>query len=136
MALRFAPVDPELTLRVDVIKFGQIFINLVGNALKFSPDGSSVELSAVEEGEAVVFRVRDQGIGIAPEHHQLIFESFRQVEGGHTRKFGGSGLGLSITRKLVELHQGSIWVESALGQGACFVVRLPRAGAPDSVRAA
>ncbi|HEX8706132.1 MAG TPA: ATP-binding protein [Myxococcaceae bacterium] len=136
ISLRFEPVNPALTLRVDVIKFSQIFINLVGNALKFSPAGSTVELSAVEEGEAVVFRVRDQGIGIAPEHHQLIFESFRQVEGGHTRRFGGSGLGLSITRKLVELHQGTIRVESTLGQGACFSVRLPRAGTTEGARAA
>jgi signal transduction histidine kinase len=136
LSLRFVPVDPALTLRVDVIKFSQIFVNLVVNAIKFSPAGGTVELSAVEEGEAVVFRVRDQGIGIAPEHHQLIFESFRQVEGGHTRKFGGSGLGLAITRKLVELHQGAIWVESTLGQGACFFVRLPRAGSTDSARAA
>ncbi len=134
IALRFAPVDPALSLRVDVIKVSQIFVNLVGNALKFSPAGSTVELSAVEEGEAVVFRVRDQGIGIAPEHHQLIFESFRQVEGGHTRRFAGSGLGLSITRRLVELHQGTVWVESELGQGATFFVRLPRAGAPDGAR--
>jgi signal transduction histidine kinase len=136
LALRFAPVDPALTVKVDVIKFNQIFVNLVGNAIKFSPAGGTVELSAAQEGETVVFRVSDQGIGIAPEHHELIFESFRQVEGGHTRKFGGSGLGLSITRGLVELHQGLIWVESTLGQGACFFVRLPREGAGDSVRAA
>jgi signal transduction histidine kinase len=128
ISLRFAPLSPALALRVDPLKFRQIFVNLVGNALKFSPEGGAVELGAEEQGDTVVFRVRDQGIGIAPEHHQLIFESFRQVEGGHTRRFGGTGLGLSITRKLVELHQGAIWVESTLGQGATFIVRLPRAG--------
>jgi signal transduction histidine kinase len=136
ISLRFAPVDPALTLRVDGIKFSQIFVNLVGNAIKFSPAGGTVELTAVREGDDVVFRVRDQGIGIAPEHHQLVFESFRQVEGGHTRKFGGSGLGLSITRRLVELHQGALWVDSSLGQGASFFVRLPCQGPTESARAA
>jgi signal transduction histidine kinase len=136
LSLRFAPVDPALILRVDAIKLNQVFVHQVGNAIKFSPAGGAVELSAVGEGDAVVFRVSDQGIGIAPEHHQLIFESFRQVEGGHTRKFGGSGLGLSITRGLVELHQGAIWVESTLGQGASFFVRLPRGGPTESARAA
>jgi len=131
ITLQFAPADASVTLRVDPVKFGQIFANLLGNAIKFSPDGSIVELTWRQEGDALVFRVRDQGIGIAPEHHPLIFESFRQVDGSHTRKFGGTGLGLAITRKLVELHQGALWVESSLGQGASFFVRLPRHGPGD-----
>jgi signal transduction histidine kinase len=128
ISLRFAPTDPALSLRSDPVKLSQIFVNLLGNAIKFSPSGGIVELTWVQEGEFLVFCVRDQGIGIAPEHHAIIFESFRQVDGSHTRKFGGTGLGLSITRKLVELHQGTLWVESALGQGASFFVRLPRGG--------
>ncbi|MDY7226447.1 sensor histidine kinase [Hyalangium rubrum] len=128
LELRFAPVDSELGLRADPIKLTQILVNLLGNAIKFSPPGGTVELTVAEEPGNLVFCVRDQGIGIAPEHHQLIFESFRQVDGSHTRKFGGSGLGLSITRKLVELHQGNLWLESALGQGSAFFVRLPREG--------
>jgi signal transduction histidine kinase len=126
ISLRFAPVEPALILRADPVKLSQILVNLLGNAIKFSSPGSTVTLTGTQEGEFLVFCVRDQGIGIAPEHHSIIFESFRQVDGSHTRRFGGTGLGLSITRKLVELHQGTLWLESAPGQGSSFFVRLPR----------
>jgi signal transduction histidine kinase len=117
-----------LAVRADRLRLVQILINLVGNAIKFSDGKGTVTLSAAASGPVVELRVRDQGIGIDPRDHQLIFESFRQVDSSHTRKFGGTGLGLSITRKLVELHGGTISVESALGQGATFVITLPRAG--------
>ena len=117
---------PDLTLEADPVKLAQVLINLTSNAIKFSPAGSLVEVSVTEERDAILFVVCDQGIGIAREHHAIVFESFRQVEGGHTRRFGGTGLGLAIARKLVELHDGEIWLESAPGRGTTFFVRLPR----------
>ncbi len=128
VALELGEVKPDLMVKADPVKASQILINLVGNAMKFSEAGGKVELAARVEGASCVISVRDHGPGIAPEHQQLIFESFRQVDGSQTRRFGGTGLGLSITRRLVELHGGQIWVESTLGDGATFFVRLPLAG--------
>ena len=117
---------PTVLFEADLVKTTQVLINLLSNAVKFSPKGGKVEIAVEEEPDALVFVVRDHGIGIAPENQTLIFESFRQVDGGHTRRFGGTGLGLAISKKLVELHHGRLWVESALGHGSTFFVRLPR----------
>jgi signal transduction histidine kinase len=103
----------------------QVLINLLGNAVRFSPRGASVDVEARASGSAIAIRVVDRGIGIAPEHHVAIFESFRQIDAGHTRKHGGAGLGLAIAKQLVELHGGRIDVDSALGKGAVFTVHLP-----------
>jgi len=88
-----------------------------------------VDLDVSCREDAVCFAVKDRGIGIDPKDHERIFESFRQVEEGTNRRFGGTGLGLSIAKNLVELHEGRIWVQSALGQGSTFYVELPRNGA-------
>jgi len=85
-----------------------------------------VNLGVEVKGEDVVILVMDNGIGIAPKNHELIFESFRQVDGTSTRRYGGSGLGLSIAKKFVEVHGGEIWVESIEGAGSTFGFRLPR----------
>ncbi|MBF5045632.1 hypothetical protein FGE12_24710 [Aggregicoccus sp. 17bor-14] len=123
------PAEP-LVLWADPLRASQVLINLLTNALKFSPDGSAVQLSATPDGDgSAVLSVKDKGVGIAPQNHRLIFESFRQVDGTHTRRVGGTGLGLSIVKRLVELHGGDIWLESALGQGSTFYVRLPLAPA-------
>jgi signal transduction histidine kinase len=110
----------------DRVRIGQVLYNLISNAIKFSPEGGVVDvaLSAPSDAE-LELRVRDQGIGIAEEHHALIFEKFRQVDGSATR-YGGTGLGLAISKGLVELHGGRIWVESSKGEGATFFVWLPR----------
>jgi signal transduction histidine kinase len=115
-----------VTAQGDAIKLGQVVTNLLSNALKFSSTGSEVVLRAEQTAEGSILSVADQGIGIAPENHDVIFESFRQVDGSSTRKFGGTGLGLAITRTIVGLHGGRIWVESALGRGSVFKVELPR----------
>ena len=115
----------DVLMRVDPVKLSQVFINLLGNAIKFSPKGGSIELEVTHTEDACLFSVADHGIGIAPENHQLIFERFRQVDASHTRSFGGTGLGLAIAKDLVVLHGGEIWVESELGKGAKFFVRLP-----------
>src|SRR5438552_1594752 len=83
---------PDLgAIRADRVKFSQVIVNLVGNALKFSPEGSTVRISARREGKDVLLCVADRGVGIPADARQLIFESFRQVDGSHTRRFGGTG---------------------------------------------
>ena len=132
VAFDLATIPEDLELTADRIKITQILLNLLGNAVKFSPRGSHVLLEVKQTADQIQFVVKDQGIGIAAENQALIFESFRQVDGGPTRRFGGVGLGLAITRSLVELHGGQILVHSALGQGSEFTVALPRQGRPDA----
>jgi signal transduction histidine kinase len=121
------------TFEADPVRIKQVLYNLLSNAVKFSPVGGTVTLCvrAIAPSEpplhvpAIEFRVCDQGIGIAPEHHALIFEEFRQVEdaGQEPR---GTGLGLALVRRLVALHGGAVTLHSRLGHGATFVVTLPR----------
>ncbi|MCC7494508.1 MAG: PAS domain-containing protein [Fimbriimonadaceae bacterium] len=118
---------PErLTAEADAEKVRQIFANLVNNAVKYSPRGGCVTVAAAERGAQVEISVRDEGVGIRVEHLDLIFEKFFQVDGSSTRRVGGTGLGLYLTRRLVEAHEGRIWVESEPGAGSTFVVALPR----------
>ncbi len=108
----------------DSRKIRQILINLVGNAIKFTDQGG-VRLSLEEVGDEAVFRVADTGPGIAPEHLERIFDPFWQVQGGATRTVGGTGLGLSVTRRLARLLGGDVSVDSQVGKGTTFEVRLP-----------
>jgi signal transduction histidine kinase len=119
----------------DRVRIAQVLYNLIGNAIKFSADGGSVEVavSAPSPSEWQL-RVRDHGIGIAAEDQALIFEKFRQVDSSSKQTYGGTGLGLTISKALVELHGGRIWVESAKGQGATFFVSLPRTAAEQPAR--
>jgi signal transduction histidine kinase/HAMP domain-containing protein len=109
----------------DERKFKQIVLNLLTNAVKFTPEGGTVTLGAQRANGAYVFSVRDTGVGIAPEDHLRIFEEFRQVGSDGDRKAEGTGLGLALTRRLVELHGGSIGLESAPGEGSTFTFTLP-----------
>lgn len=118
------PCDDPVTIFSDRIKIKQIMINLLSNAFKYSDKGT-VTLSLNGDSQSYCIRVQDQGIGIAPENLDNIFDEFRQVDGSYTRKVGGTGLGLSITKKLVEMLGGKIKVTSILGQGSCFTVTLP-----------
>ncbi len=102
----------------------QILLNLLGNAVKFT-DRGEVSIRCVREAEWVVTAIRDTGVGIHPRHHEAIFEPFRQVDSGLARKHEGTGLGLSICKRLLERLGGSIFVESAPGQGSTFTFRLP-----------
>jgi signal transduction histidine kinase len=118
--------SPSLRIETDAGKLRQILLNLLTNAVKFTDEGSIV-LSAAEDGDAtVVFQVSDSGIGIAPEHQQQIFESFWQVQQTMTRRVGGAGLGLNVAQQLAKLLGGEVTVESALGKGSTFTVRLPK----------
>ncbi len=118
--------DPALgQITADERKVKQILVNLLTNAVKFTPDGGSVDVSARRAADAVVIAVRDTGVGIAPEDHEAVFEEFRQVGRHYTNKQEGTGLGLTLTRRFVELHGGRIWVESELGKGATFTFTIP-----------
>ena len=123
-------VDPEVSeIRSDESKLKQILFNLVGNAIKFTPDGGLVKITVTLINDRVQIAVADTGIGISKEDQKVIFEKFRQVDGSVTRKFGGTGLGLSITRELIRLLGGEIVTESEPGKGSTFIVSLPMDGA-------
>ena len=109
----------------DERKFKQIVLNLLTNAVKFTPEGGTVTMGAKRMNGAYVFSVKDTGVGIAPGDQQLIFEEFRQVGTDYERKAEGTGLGLALTRRLVHLHGGEISVESAPGKGSTFTFTLP-----------
>ncbi|MDQ6636100.1 MAG: PAS domain-containing protein [Gemmatimonadota bacterium] len=118
-----------LHLESDILKLRQILVNLLTNAVKFTDHGS-VRLSAQADGDDVVFVVTDTGIGIPASHLEHVFDAFWQVEQAASRRVGGTGLGLSVTRRLARLLGGDVSVSSAPGQGSVFTVRLPRASRP------
>jgi DNA-binding response OmpR family regulator/nitrogen-specific signal transduction histidine kinase len=113
------------TIMGDERKIKQILFNLLSNAVKFTPDKGQVGIKATRAGDVVHIAVWDTGVGIAPQDQQRIFEEFRQVGQGLTRKTEGTGLGLTLTKKFVELHGGRVWVESTLGHGSTFTFTLP-----------
>jgi len=110
----------------DELRLRQILFNLISNATKFTPDGGQIELEARENGSTLTISIRDTGIGISPEHHERIFKAFEQVERSYSRPYQGSGLGLALTKRLVELHGGRIWVQSeGQGRGSTFSFTIP-----------
>jgi signal transduction histidine kinase len=119
-------VSPQLPLVwADRQKLLLIFHNLLANAAKFTERGEVCVLAAPNGSkEEVALRIKDTGVGIAPEHHEAIFELFRQVDGSLTRRFGGTGVGLALARKLARMMGGEIFVESGVGAGACFTLKL------------
>jgi PAS domain S-box-containing protein len=117
-------VEPSLHVYADGMRFKQILLNLAGNAIKFTPDGGRIELTAFQVDDQVRVEVRDNGAGIPPEQQQRIFEAFfRLTETGRATE--GTGLGLAITARLVELHGGKLGIESQPGEGTCFYFFLP-----------
>jgi signal transduction histidine kinase len=116
--------DPRLTIHADPLRLRQALLNLASNTVKFTEQGSVTIAARTTEG-GVELAVRDTGIGIAPGALPHVFDEFRQADGTTSRKYGGSGLGLAITKRLVELHGGTIRAESELGVGSTFTVTLP-----------
>jgi signal transduction histidine kinase len=114
-------------IRGDERKVKQVLLNLLSNALKFTPEGGRIDVRAGLNGATAEVSVADTGIGIAPELQEAVFEEFRQV-GTTDKKVEGTGLGLSLSRKFVELHGGRIWVRSQVGQGSTFTFTLPVRG--------
>jgi signal transduction histidine kinase len=117
----------------DERRITQVVLNLVGNAIKFT-DAGSVDIAVRALDGAFEVSVRDTGPGIAPADHERIFDEFQQIDGGSTRKKGGAGLGLAISKRIVEMHGGRISVESALDAGATFRIVLPVRTKPDGGR--
>lgn len=112
-------------LKADPVRFRQILINLITNAIKFTPDGGTVKISAYIKDNDFCVDVKDTGIGIAEEDIPKIFEKFVQVDSGLNRKGEGAGLGLPLTRKLIEMHQGTLEVDSQIDRGTTFTVCFP-----------
>jgi len=114
----------DVLFESDSYRINQVFSNLIGNALKFTPDGY-IEIGYRKLGGMVEFHVKDTGIGISPAYYQTIFERFRQVDSAKTRKYGGNGLGLAISKNLVKLLGGDIWVESEVNKFSDFFFTIP-----------
>ena len=122
-------VEPELTtINGDVSKFKQILYNLLSNAIKFTPDGGSITVDGRRKGGMAQISVTDTGIGISSENTKKLFQPFVQADSSTSRKYGGTGLGLSLVKRFVELHGGKIWVKSEPDMGSTFVFTMPVAG--------
>ncbi|MBQ9210521.1 MAG: HAMP domain-containing protein [Clostridia bacterium] len=119
-------IAPDLHLQGDRSKLNQVLYNLIDNAMKYTQDGGEIHVSLQAEEDQMVWRVKDNGVGIPAEDQEHIFDRFYRVDKARSRETGGTGLGLSIVRQLVGMHGGQITVESQPGQGSCFIVRLPR----------
>ena len=116
--------EPLGTIHADERKVKQVLLNLFSNALKFTPEGGRIELRAAMNDGMVEISVTDTGVGIAPEDQEAVFEEFRQV-GTAAKKVEGTGLGLALSRKFIELHGGRIWVQSQEGVGSTFTFTIP-----------
>ena len=120
----FASCDGADVVTGDERRISQVIVNLLSNAVKFSPAGGAVDVHASQLNGEVHVSVTDTGPGIAPEDHDRIFEAFQQTDAGIQQR-EGTGLGLALSKRLVELHGGRIWVESEPGKGSTFVFTLP-----------
>lgn len=129
LQLNIPQMNEPLMVNADPAKLKQVLINIIGNATKFTDEGSitiTLEIEPINDKSQVVIKIKDTGIGIDPAHQQKLFRPFVMVEGANTRKFGGTGLGLAISRNLIELMKGSITLESAgINEGTTVTIILP-----------
>jgi signal transduction histidine kinase len=125
IAVTFVPVATNVRVTADRHRLEQILINLVSNAIKFTPEGGTVRIEASNNGAQAAIRVSDTGVGIPADRLQSIFEPFVQVDSEFTRTVSGAGLGLAISRDLARMMGGDLTVESELGKGSTFSVSLP-----------
>jgi signal transduction histidine kinase len=127
IAYTYHPCDPTLRVVADAERTQQVVLNLLSNALKYTPPGGGVTLGCEAVDGRVLVRVRDTGIGIPRDKLEMIFEPFTQVSGGLTRSVEGTGLGLAISRELARAMGGELTVESEVGVGSTFTLALPKA---------
>jgi two-component system phosphate regulon sensor histidine kinase PhoR len=123
--LQIGPLEGLPALGADAQKIHQVLINLLNNAISYTPEGGSITVEAKPVTAGVEISVTDNGIGIPPEDLPRIFERFYRVDKGRSRELGGTGLGLSIVKHIVEAHGGHVRVESKPGKGSCFTFFLP-----------
>jgi len=116
----------EVEITADEELMTQVWINLINNSIKFTPIGNSLKIVLLKRGEEAVVNIADTGMGIAEEDQKHIFERFYKVDKSRNRTLGGSGLGLSITKKIIDMHEGSIQVQSKLNEGTLFTVTFPK----------
>ncbi|GJQ48808.1 MAG: hypothetical protein HKUEN01_11940 [Candidatus Kuenenia stuttgartiensis] len=117
--------DNTPLLSADKTKFRQILYNLLSNAVKFTPENGKITINVFQKDNSLQFEIVDTGIGIKPEDKEKLFEAFHQADASLTREYEGTGLGLHLTKRLVELHGGKIWAESTFGKGSTFFFILP-----------
>ncbi|OIN66497.1 PAS domain-containing sensor histidine kinase [Exiguobacterium sp. KRL4] len=120
--------EEEVFIRADLNRLKQVVVNLVANALNYTPNGGNVWISLEDGEETVMLRIKDDGIGIHPKETQRIFERFYRVDKARSRNSGGTGLGLAIVKHIIDLHHGTIDVESEENEGTTFTIRLPKKG--------
>ncbi len=124
MSIGISP-DADIEIEADERKLKQIMFNLLSNAVKFTPDEGSVTVKARRDGDFIEISVADTGIGIKIEDMEKLFKPFSQIESAYTKTYEGTGLGLALTKRLVELHGGRIWCESEFGKGSKFSFVIP-----------
>ena len=141
VSIIFDPPDEQIFVEADPLMIKQVFLNIVGNAIKFTPEKGEVRviLSEVQvsnwdnnsfkevkagKGDAIRYQIIDTGVGIEEKNVDIIFDEFRQVDGSYTRNSGGTGLGLPLSTKLINLHHGKLWVESEVNVGSCFNILM------------
>lgn len=127
LRLVYEPPSKLGIVEADRGRINQVLDNLVGNAMKFSPDGGQIVLRMVERRDNVLVVVSDEGIGIPEEKVERIFDRFYQIDGSSRRRFGGAGIGLAIVKRIIEAHDGDIWVRSEAEKGSSFYFTLPKA---------
>lgn len=115
----------EGTILGDKDRLNQVFTNLISNAIKFSPDGGNIEIKLMNEDQHLLISIKDEGLGIAEQDLQHLFQKFRRIDNSERRKIGGTGLGLAITKEIIDKHLGKIWIESEEGVGTTVFLKLP-----------
>ena len=125
ITLKFTSSEAEIVVYIDKDKIEKIITNILSNAFKFTPEGGTIEVTVRTDERNSNIIISDTGVGIPREKISKIFDRFYQVDGSHTREQEGTGIGLSLTKELVELHRGKIEVESEEGKGSTFTVSIP-----------
>jgi signal transduction histidine kinase len=124
-SIRLSMPHQPILIEVDREKVILALVNLLSNAVKFTPSGKEIGVRVGQTQQEVWATIWDEGIGISPEQQEHVFERFYQVESSLTRQYGGMGLGLSIVKEMVDLHHGTVSVESQAGKGSAFTIRIP-----------